>query len=445
MNGKRKHSGALRAVSLLLCVLLLACLAPESRAAEKVLELTPGRYVRWRRGLPPQDGKWYRVLIFDTHTLTDDYFVCGNTVRNSIGHDEEDAELYITEEQGAVQKVLPGFDVGSDMNFTLHYFHTPAARFVRMDGKNNHDSPAPMYEIRLADWTGNDGNVTDVGLVPEEGRYEGRFTNQRSVPWAFVGYEHDDDVGKNKYVIEQFRTGGIGGASWHWHIGPLAGQKSAVAYAEMDSWMMAPEFYVYYGDEIAVDTISDGQTVEDGEIVNIAGNSYLTLAQGSSLTVKDGGILSIDGGLYNDGTIRVEKGGTLIVREKAFIMPGQLGAKLGSVVCDGGDVIIYSGGKVVCEGPSGFKFSGGDRRYGTVYNYGAIITTALTAVGKARSFHNEGSVMLGYQISAQLSQSFQDSAVTIAGGRASVTGLKSGVINTDRVSEGVITGNGVVR
>ena len=444
---KPKKGGIVRRVlSLLLSLALLSVcgiIAPEARAVEKTLTLTPGRYVRWRKGLPPQDGNWHRVLLIEPNSVTEDYFVCGNTLQD-VDSLLDQNQLVIKEEQGALKKALPNFDVGSDVNYTLNYMHTPAARFAKMDNKNNHDSPAPMYDIRLADWSGNDGNLTNITMVPTTGS-SARFTDKESVPWAFVGYEHDDDVDEGKYVIEQFRTGGIGGASWDWYIGVLLGQKSAVVGGSLESWIMTSEFYVYYGDEIAIDTIADSQVVEDGEIVNIAKNSFLTLAPGYTLTVKDGGILSIAGGLYNDGTIRVEKGGTLIVQEGAFIMPQNTGQKTGSIVCDGGDVIIYSGGRVVCEGASGFKFAGDSSRYGTVYNYGAIITSALTATGKARSFHNEGSVMLGYTINNQNAQAFRDGALTISGGRLTVAGLKTGSINTDKVTEGVITGNGVIR
>ena len=53
--------------------------------------------------------------------------------------------------------------------------------------------------------------------------------------------------------------------------------------------------------------------------------------------------------------------------------------------------------------------------------------------------------MLGYTVNSQNAQSFRDGALTISGGRASVTGLKTGNINVDKVTEGVITGNEVVR
>ena len=444
---KEKKGGAFRRVlSLLLALMLLTLcgeMAPEAQAAEKTLRITPGHYVRWRKGLPPEDGEWYRILLVST--TWGDRFLQGNTIINSV-NDAQDAYLSLQNDIGKFEKYFPGFDLGSDVNYTLHFYNTPQVRFAKYDNKNNHDSAAPMYYIRLSDWTGDEGQRTELGPVPGDTANRGTddifFLKEPSVPWAFVTAASDDDVDEGRVVVEQFRQGGVG-QSWNLSIAPI--WDGYVCTGELEMWWTTQENVLYYGDEITIDTIADGQVIEDGEIVNINKGSYLTLAAGSTLTVKDGGILSIGSGMYNDGTIRVEKGGTLLVKQDAFIMPWETGQKTGNIVCDGGDVIVYSGGRVVCEGPSGFKFTGESGRYGTVYNYGAIITSAFTAAGKARSFHNEGSVMLGYTVNARSSQAFRDGTLTIASGRAAVTGLKTGKINVDQVTDGVITGNGVVR
>ena len=446
MKVRKKGGGLRRTLALLFALtLLVLCgeLAPEAEAAEKTLSITPGRYVRWRKGLPPQDGKWYRILLVST--TWGDRFMQGNTIINSV-NDAQDAYLSLQNDIGKFEKYFPGFDLGNDVNYSLHYNNTPQARFAKYDNKNNHDSPAPMYYIRLADWTGEDGQPTELGPIPgdtiDRGTSDIFFLKEPAVPWAFVTAASDDDVDEGRVVVEQFRQGGVG-QSWDLSIAPI--WDGYVCTGAFEMWMLTQENILYYGDEIAIDTIADSQVIEDGEIVNIGKNNYLTLANGYTLTVKDGGILSIAGGLYNDGTVRVEKGGTLIVQGGGFVMPWATGLKTGNVVCDGGDVIVYSGGRVVCEGPSGFKFAGNSSRYGTVYNYGAIITSALTAAGKARSFHNEGSVMLGYTVNSRSAQAFRDGELSVSGGRASVTGLKTGKINVDQVSDGVITGNGVIR
>ncbi len=447
MTEKKKKTGAFRRVLTLLLSLTLfvlcGALAPKAQASEKTLTITPGHYIRWRKGLPPQDGEWHRILL--VATSWGDRFLQGNTILASVD-DEPDAYLSLQNDVGKFDSVFPGFDLGSDVNYTLHFFNTPQARFAKYDNKNNHDSAAPMYYIRLSDWTGDDGQLTELGPVPGDMVNRGTrnvfFLREPAVPWAFVTSASDDDVDEGRVVVEQFRQGGVG-SSWFLSIAPL--WDGYVGTGEMKMWMTAQENVLYHGDEITIDTIADGQVIENGEIVNINGNSYLTLAAGSTLTVKDGGILSVGSGMYNDGTIRVEKGGTLIVKENAFIMPWKTGLRTGNIVCDGGDVIVYSGGRVLCEGASGFKFNGASGRYGTVYNYGAIITSAFTAAGKARSFHNEGAVMLGYTVDSRSAQAFMDGTLSVTGGRASVTGLKTGKINVDQVSEGVVTGNGVIR
>ncbi len=445
MNEKKKGGVLRRVLSLLLALTLMTLcgeLAPEAEAAEKALSITPGHYIRWRRGLPPEDGEWYRILLVST--TWGNRFLQGDTIINSENEAQGNA-LSLQDDIGKFDKYFPGFDLSSDVNYTLHFYNTPQVRFAKYDNKNNHDSAAPMYYIRLSDWTGDEGQRTEVSPVPGDTIDKGMnvfFLKEQAVPWAFVTAASDDDVDEGRVVIEQFRQGGIG-QSWHLTISPLG--NGYVCHGELEMWMFSQENALYYGDEITIDTIADGQVIEDGEIVNINKGSYLTLAAGSTLTVKDGGILSIGSGMYNDGTIRVEKGGTLLVKQDAFIMPWETGQRTGNIVCDGGDVIVYSGGRVVCEGPSGFKYTGSSGRYGTVYNYGAIITSAFTAAGKARSFHNEGAVMLGYTVNARSSQAFRDGTLTIASGRVSVTGLKTGKINVDQVTDGVITGNGVVR
>ena len=439
MKIKRTYGVLRRALSLLLALVFLPLcgeLAPETRAAEKTLTLTPGRYIRWRKGLPPKDGQWHRILLIDT--TGDNEFLQGNTFANDFDRIGHQGDMLRVPKNYELDDIIPGFDVSSDVNYTLHYYHTPAVRYVKMDNKNNHDSPAPLYYLRLSEWEGEDGNLTEIGLMSEEDAPD----NRAGSPWAFVTSASDDDVAEGKVAIEQYREAFAKnfGIEMYNYFGT-----ATYWFVRRKTWIATEEHTLFYADEIAIDTIADGQVVENGEIVNINSGSYLTLAAGATLTVKDGGILSIGSGMYNDGTIRVEKGGTLIVKQDAFIMPWQTGLKTGSIICDGGDVIVYSGGRVVCEGAGGFKFAGESGRYGTVFNYGAIITSAFTATGKARSFHNEGSVMLGYTVNSRNAQAFRDGELTVTGGRASVTGLKTGKINVDRVSDGVITGNGVIR
>ena len=354
----------------------------------------------------------------------------------------KDGYLSLQNDIGKFDKYFSGFDLSRDVNYTLHYYNTPFVRFAKYDNKNNHDNAAPMYYIRLADWTGDDGNRTEIGPVPGDtaGRDTGDiyFIKDPEVPWAFVTSASDDDVDEGRVVVEQFRQGGLG-QSWHLSISPI--WDGYVGSGNLEMWLYAQENIVYYGDEITIDTIADGQVIADDEIVNISANNYLTLREGSTLTIKDGGILSIGSGLYNDGTIRVEKGGTLMIREDAFLMPWQTNAGKGNVICDGGDVIVYSGGKLVCEGASGFKFVGKNNNYGTVYNYGLIMATNMTLRGKARSVHNDGSIVVGWIVEPKYAQTFRDKKIDPKGTDIStVHGLKTKGHVTYDIGTDVITG-----
>ena len=442
-KSKKRTIRILLAMMLVLGIIAVSVFtAPEAGASEKTLSVDTGHYVRWRRGLPPEDDQWHRILLISTNFA--DYVMRGNTLVDGLGaYGVQNEDLLVNESDGAVENVIPGFDYRKDVNYTTSYFNTPAARFAKYDNKNNHDSAPPMYYIRLSDWDGKDGNLTDIGAYIDN-TGNAYFTNDITVPYAFVTAEHDDDVDEGRVVIEKFVQGGIF-QSWHWSasVGE-AGSDSRRYGVELTMWTNAREFIIYHGDEIAIDTVSDGQVIEDGEIVNISGGNYLTLDAGSTLTIRDGGILSIGSGFYNDGTIRVEKGGTLIIRENAFLMPWQTDSGHGNVICDGGDVIVYSGGKLVCEGASGFKFAGKNSNYGTVYNYGLIMTLNLTLRGKARSVHNEGSILVGWVIDPKSAQTFQDAKISPKGTDPktinTIPGLKTKGHITCDIGTNVITG-----
>ena len=385
----------------------------------------------------------------------------GNTFRDSVWTKnyyvwwvEDDLDEGDKEERFLLKKAIPSFDCSRDVNYTLNYFNTPEARYVKYDSKNNHDSPAPMYSIRLADWDGLDGKMTDISPVPgdvvNDSADSARFMSTDSgVSYAFITKDFDSDITDERVVIEQFRGGGLK-SSYHLDFNANASYRADNQSVEikgkafsmsLNSWSDADRFVMFYGDEVMIDTIADGQVIEEDEIVNITGNNYLTLAAGSTLTIKDGGILSIGSGLYNDGTIRVEKGGTLIIREDAFLMPWQTDSGNGNVICDGGDVIVYSGGKLVCEGVSGFKMAGADNNYSTVYNYGLIMAANLTLRGKVRSVHNEGSIVVGYVVESRNAQTFRDKKIAPKGADIStVPGLKTKGHITYDVGSGVITG-----
>ena len=475
MNEKGKDKKIQKLLAVLL-VLLIAALsvfnAQKTGAVDKTLAVDTGHYVRWRRGLPPEDGNWHRALLLaNQHQYGNRVVLRGNDLLRPILpsvytiDDPEDPNNYSSRNPeitmvAADPSLVRPYDgtlftndqflpeISSDkwndeVIYTQDYLNTPALRFVGYDSKNNHDAPAPRYQLQLSDWSSGGGKLTGQILTPGdemgETDYAG-FVQGGNAAWTFVGREHDTDVDyAGMYVIEKYRKG---------FQNILTMQQEYKAAYDKECWEVTSgpfgagtQFIVYWGDEIVLDTIADGQVIEEDEIVNITGNNYLTLAAGSTLTIKDGGILSVGSGLFNDGTIRVEKGGTLIIREDAFLMPWATNSGNGNVICDGGDVIVYSGGKLVCEGVSGFKMSGADNNYSTVYNYGLIMATNLTLQGKARSVHNEGSIVVGWVVEPRYAQTFRDKKISPKGADISaIPGLKTKGHITYDVGSGVITG-----
>ena len=272
----------------------------------------------------------------------------------------------------------------------------------------------------------------------------------KATPWYFCGYEHESTVDQYKYVIGNLQTDDNSGSNIYMLVIPYAlamteSERRAstvkgefpILVAEKEWWCDTEEFYVYYGEKVAINTIRDKQEITNGEVVSFTGSNLCTLAVGSTMTVKDGGVLSVGSTFFNDGVIKVEKGGTLIVREGGAIMPWNTANAWGNIVCDGGDVIVFSGGRVVLNGDDGLRV-----KNGTVYNYGAILTKNIDLRGLANSFHNYGAVMAGWTVQSDYAQKFRDEALSVSDGTLSSSYLKNNKGGLYSVGSEVVTGTG---
>lgn len=466
MKEIKAKTGLFRRLSLLLLAVLLllgaANIGPRAEAAEKSLSVVPGTYVCWRKGLPPQDGNWHRALIIADYGFGLTFLIHGNEVGTNqyYGNGASAGDKLVMDNPGDDLDQFPEIDLSKDSFFTDSYLMALALRYNGTagsagNGKEPHFGNAPYYEIALPK---TDTTVDSIGFrydpatqVDSDGEplYGAKIT-ENPTPWYFCGYEHDDSVDRGKYVIGCLRNRNNSGTNTYIAAGkdlfpPKTHKNAYTCFATQSIWWDTSEFYIYYGEKMLIDAVSDKQVIDNDEIVNINGSSYLTLQSGSTLTVRDGGILSIGSGLFNDGTIRVEKGGTLIVKQDAFIMPWQPGNGNGNIICDGGDVIIQSGGRVLCEGASGFKFVEDGRTCGTVYNHGVIVTQALTIRGRANAFHNKGSVMLGFSVRPGEAAAFRDEPLRNMGVGVNFGGMVFVGINVDQVTSGVVTDKEVWR
>lgn len=488
------------ALALLLTVLALSPNAAQAKKKESLVK-EPGYYVRWRRGLPPQDGQWHRVLIVDTTGIDSDFhsFLRGNAVERmrkltaaeqvgvysgitysgsskyTSGYNFTGAERWnvFTYDEGVGGDLVvvgaegrlsdyPEIDLEQEVFYTADFMNTPALRYNSTggsagNGREPHYHNAPYYDLKLCDNSAGDGKLTDLyaRCRPDVDKSDAgeelqtfRFVKDyaQSTPLYFVGHEHHDNVDKNKYVIGALHDKDDDGTNVYLKVDRFSVNLVSPDSGDKFHWVakgayyaFSSEFYIYYGDKVAIDAVKSGQVIEGDSVESIEGGNILTLARGSTLTVRDGGVLSVGGTFFNDGTIRVEKGGTLLVKKNASITPWDCAAKVGNIICDGGDVIVYSNAKVVCNGDEGLRI-----KDGTAYNYGAILTRNVEVLGLPNCFHNYGALHAGVSVQSDVAQRFRDETLSVnSAGQISSSYLKN--MKSDRrvIGSGCVTGNNV--
>ena len=131
------------------------------------------------------------------------------------------------------------------------------------------------------------------------------------------------------------------------------------------------EFKIFLGKEYKVSTLNENFTVHDGQITTL-GRPLYYIPKGYTIEVMKDGVLTVDGVLLNDGTIKVDDGGLLIVKEGAKIMP--------LTKYDGNCGHIYSEGSIVIEENAllcGGASNGVVIKRGGVINFGVIATENL--------------------------------------------------------------------
>ena len=145
---------------------------------------------------------------------------------------------------------------------------------------------------------------------------------------------------------------------------------------------------LYVCKTVQYDAIVKSFTVGKGATYSIGKN--LIVNEGVTITVEDGGVLMVDEQLLNNGSIVVNKGGTLIVNEDAYVMTYDEYGE-GNIKLDGGNMIIMDGAKVLCDmGDGTLRAING----ASIVNRGMlIISTALELRNNSR-FANDESGML---------------------------------------------------
>lgn len=133
-------------------------------------------------------------------------------------------------------------------------------------------------------------------------------------------------------------------------------------------------FRCFYAKPETIDCLSTDYTVENGQVSNLDGPIAIT--NNATVTVKEGGTLSITGWVMNNGKIVVEEGGTLYVQDGACLCRYNEGTSYGGGIISNGLVIVGEEAKLIGGGADGLQLLNGSH----VVNYGCVASENFKVV-----------------------------------------------------------------
>ena len=163
------------------------------------------------------------------------------------------------------------------------------------------------------------------------------------------------------------------------------------------TYSKASNFRVYIADVEEFSAIDSDLTVESGSVFQIKGDTVLT--DGHTITVKPGGVLSVEGTFYNDGYISNE--GTFLIHENAFVSMMDPNA-LGSIACKStgpdseGSLIIMENAVLLGGEIANFQFVDAD----VVCRGLMVLPNGLKMKNTIVTRQGNGVMLLGYTFKA---------------------------------------------
>lgn len=151
-------------------------------------------------------------------------------------------------------------------------------------------------------------------------------------------------------------------------------------------WELPFRLYTY--EPVEYEAIVKSFTIGKGTTYSI--DKSLIVDEGVTITVENGGLLTVDDHLLNNGRIVVKNGGTVIVNEGGYIMAYDAKAE-GEISLDGGNLIIMDGAKVICDQNGGtLEAVNGS----TVLNRGFLMVGSKLALNHNSILKNETDAMM---------------------------------------------------
>lgn len=231
---------------------------------------------------------------------------------------------------------LPAAPIPDSIDLSLKTFRTlenPGHVFLRPTGEQDTDNNCKIYELYAEDRS---------DPVCLNAQYGFSFSDSRiTYKYPSISFCSSDArsgcVSSNMFKL--FHN--ISGITADYCL--TTNSDGSVLCQRPGTWSMA-EFQVYIGVKEQWSAIRSDYTIRNGMVANY--NGYIYLEPNVTVTVEEGGVLSISGTLYNNGTIQ-NNGGTVLVQQDSSIEQFCLGDPRGGALrCDGGDLVILSGGRV---------------------------------------------------------------------------------------------------
>ncbi len=265
-----------------------------------------------------------------------------------------------------------------------------APRFVYR-GTDSDNASSPKFEIHaytLSDtWSSKKyvGNSSDYV----------RINKDRDDDWTIMG----NDQSKNKSGVNV--TSGkfilFENISWSSDFMAYTNGGTRLSGTKDSGWSKAEEFLLYSGKEITYSAMGD-YTIKNDQVLRVQGNVFLL--DDKTLTIEEGGVLSIEGTFFTNGTI-INKG-TIIVQENAVLMPFEPRKKAAEIdIRDGGCMIISNNARVYCGNPKS-RINATQDAYlrmnnGTILNYGFLVAANIDLKKNSTiENHSTGIMYLGY-------------------------------------------------
>lgn len=150
------------------------------------------------------------------------------------------------------------------------------------------------------------------------------------------------------------------------------------------------QYAMYIGKLTDVTVIQRDITVGEGQTVRISEKGAVALQAGVTLTIEEGGAAIIQSRFLNQGTIINH--GTLVIMDGGSLQP-IYDPGSGSILCDGGDIVIMNGGRFMSS--EALTLTNGS----SIVNRGIfLMKKSLTLDNSALITEAEGSTYLGYVI-----------------------------------------------